>query len=160
MYAGEVKWIRELNSMTNGYNMSIGGPGGDNYANNPNIDNIKKKISESVRKSDRWTDEKKSIESVKMKGDRNPMKDPKISRALRDGLDLSRNDCKNWWVYFNKDNGSFVGIEDKVSVMGFESRRISMSIRRNVTVYGYKWKKYSKNEITKEELQEKYGKSL
>ena len=43
----EIYWIKELNSkVPNGYNIVDGGTGGDTITNNPNLDFIKKKMSE------------------------------------------------------------------------------------------------------------------
>lgn len=40
----EIFWIRELSGVTNGYNLTLGGSGGDTYSNNPNLELIKKKF--------------------------------------------------------------------------------------------------------------------
>ena len=40
-------WIKELNAISEGYNISLGGDGGDTISNNPRRDEISKKISES-----------------------------------------------------------------------------------------------------------------
>lgn len=40
----EVFWIDELSATTVGYNIALGGAGGDTYTNNPNLSDIKKKF--------------------------------------------------------------------------------------------------------------------
>lgn len=48
----EKYWIEFFNSnnLEIGYNISSGGDGGDTFTNNPNIDNIKRKISHAMKK--------------------------------------------------------------------------------------------------------------
>lgn len=49
MWEREKYWIKELNSLLpNGYNISTGGEGGDTYTNNPNREEIIKKISQKL----------------------------------------------------------------------------------------------------------------
>jgi hypothetical protein len=47
----EKYWIKKLNSIDKkiGYNITEGGEGGDTYKNNPNLDNIIEKISNSLK---------------------------------------------------------------------------------------------------------------
>lgn len=46
----EIFWIKELNSLVpNGYNIQIGGDGGDRISHNPNRENILKKIAASSK---------------------------------------------------------------------------------------------------------------
>lgn len=42
-------YIKSLNSIKKGYNISEGGSGGDNFTNHPDKENIRKKISESLK---------------------------------------------------------------------------------------------------------------
>lgn len=73
----EKYWIKKLNSFFlsgSGYNVNPGGSGGDNYKENPRMNEIRSKISKGVRESDRWTEEKKAALSERLKGDKNPMR--------------------------------------------------------------------------------------
>lgn len=40
----EIFWIKELNATIDGYNIALGGSGGDTYTNNPNLKLIKEKF--------------------------------------------------------------------------------------------------------------------
>ncbi|CAG7579897.1 MAG: endodeoxyribonuclease [uncultured marine phage] len=40
----EIYWIDELNAIKDGYNIAIGGSGGDTYTNNPNLEEISEKF--------------------------------------------------------------------------------------------------------------------
>jgi hypothetical protein len=63
----EIFWISELNSFCpNGYNINVGGRGGDNYTNNPNKEIIREKFkNKSTRK---YTNEERIRCSIRMKG--------------------------------------------------------------------------------------------
>lgn len=69
----EIYWIKFYNSINKsiGYNINEGGSGGDNYTNNPNMEEIRKKISIGVRNSGRvphrYTDEDKKRMSLNTK---------------------------------------------------------------------------------------------
>lgn len=74
--AREAFWIDKLKSLVEfgrGYNINSGGEGGDNFTNNPNKEFIRKRISQAVKCSKRWTPERKREASEKFK-QRNPMK--------------------------------------------------------------------------------------
>lgn len=45
----EIFWINEFDSIKNGYNTATGGIGGDTLTNNPNIELIRKKISDKLK---------------------------------------------------------------------------------------------------------------
>lgn len=72
-------WIKELNAIDEGYNISLGGDGGDTISNNPRRDEISKKISESnkgrfVGKTNSKETRKKISKALKGRflGDKNP----------------------------------------------------------------------------------------
>lgn len=58
-------WIQLLNTQITGYNIGFGGDGGNNYAFHPNIEDVKKKISEGVRNSLRWTEQRRKEQSIR-----------------------------------------------------------------------------------------------
>jgi len=72
-------WIKELNAISEGYNISLGGDGGDTISNNPRRDEISKKISESnkgkfVGKTNSKETREKISNAIKGRfaGDKNP----------------------------------------------------------------------------------------
>jgi group I intron endonuclease len=72
-------WIKELNAISEGYNISLGGDGGDTISNNPRRDEISKKISESNKgKFIGKTNSKETREKIsnalkgRFAGDKNP----------------------------------------------------------------------------------------
>jgi len=72
-------WIKELNAISEGYNISLGGDGGDTISNNPRRDEISKKISESNKgKFVGKTNSKETREKIsnalkgRFAGDKNP----------------------------------------------------------------------------------------
>jgi group I intron endonuclease len=72
-------WIKELNAISEGYNISLGGDGGDTISNNPRRDEIGKKISESNKgKFIGKTNSKETREKIsnalkgRFVGDKNP----------------------------------------------------------------------------------------
>jgi len=72
-------WIKELNAISEGYNISSGGDGGDTISNNPRRDEISKKISESnkgkfVGKTNSKETREKISNAIKGRfaGDKNP----------------------------------------------------------------------------------------
>lgn len=72
-------WIKELNAINEGYNISLGGDGGDTISNNPRKKEIGKKISESnkgrfIGKTNSKETREKISKSLKGKlvGDKNP----------------------------------------------------------------------------------------
>jgi group I intron endonuclease len=72
-------WIKELNAISEGYNISLGGDGGDTISNNPRRDEISKKISESNKgKFIGKTNSKETREKIsnalkgRFVGDKNP----------------------------------------------------------------------------------------
>ena len=90
-------WISRLNTQINGYNIGYGGDGGNNYDFHPNLKEVRKKISEGVRNSYRWTDEKRFKQSLltkewnsknleflrkRMLGEGNPMNNPESRKKL------------------------------------------------------------------------------
>lgn len=216
----EREWIAKLGTQYNGYNIGAGGDGGDNYSMLVDLDKTKKKISESVRKSERWTDEKRKIESIrkkewnknnkgkvsewlrerwknptyrekeilKMRGSKNPMKNDavrekhlnicrskehrdKISKALkgrkrsvprteehRRNLSLSRQ--RFLYAKFDKDTNELIGVYTSFDLGKqrygiFDNRYFPTRLP-----YGFKWLKFRKDEITKEEIYKIYGKGL
>lgn len=72
----EIFWIDKLKSLTKfglGYNINTGGEGKDNFTEHPDRELIRKKVGEGVRKSNRWTAERKAEASKNFK-ENNPMK--------------------------------------------------------------------------------------
>jgi len=72
-------WIKELNAISEGYNISLGGDGCDTISNNPRRDEISKKISESNKgKFVGKTNSKETREKIsnalkgRFAGDKNP----------------------------------------------------------------------------------------
>ncbi len=63
----EQYWISEMKAIELGYNISTGGDGGDNFKNHPNMDEIRRKISETS-KGRIWSDERKKEKSERMSG--------------------------------------------------------------------------------------------
>lgn len=63
----EIKYIQEYNSLApNGYNISTGGEGGNNFSNNPNITLIKQHMSEGRKRYfTNWTEEERNSYSEK-----------------------------------------------------------------------------------------------
>lgn len=83
----EKYWIKYFRSREDGigYNIGVGGEGGDNFSNNPKKEEIRKYIGSQVRLSKRWTEEKRKEASEKMKGPNNPMKlNPQNSIFIKD----------------------------------------------------------------------------
>lgn len=77
--AREKFWIKELNAINEGYNISLGGDGGDTISNNPRKKEIGKKISESNKgRSIGKTNSKETREKIskalkgKFLGNKNP----------------------------------------------------------------------------------------
>lgn len=66
----EIFYIKELNAVKLGYNLGIGGDGGDNISNHPDNNLIRKKISKASKNN--WTEERKKNHSEKMFGKNNP----------------------------------------------------------------------------------------
>jgi len=86
-------WIRELNAVNEGYNISLGGDGGDTISNNPRKFEIGKKISESnkgkfVGKIISKETKEKISKSLKGKfvGDKNPNYGKKHSDETKDKI--------------------------------------------------------------------------
>lgn len=48
----EIFWIKELNSIENGYNLTEGGTGGDTFSNNPNKEEIRNKLKKRIISDD------------------------------------------------------------------------------------------------------------
>ena len=275
LYKMEEKWIRKLNSVEKGYNLTYQCGGGDLLTKHPDLDKIKLKISKKVRESNRWDNEAKLKNSEFMKNN-NPMKDSTISKkfkgngnsmnregvrekhlasvntqeykdnmsiiitdryakmtkeerqekygknrgkkirqkteeekkqmsVMRSGIpmkdetkikisktlkgrrvtwgdkigeklkgrvfkDSSRkklSDTKSymWWVQLNKSTLKVINIFDNGKLLtkelGFSTGNITdMDKNPTSSAYGYKWKKFKKNEISKEEIYKLYGKSL
>ena len=72
-------WIKKLNAIGEGYNISLGGDGGDTISNNPRRDEISKKISEANKgKFLGKTNSKETREKIsntlkgRFEGDKNP----------------------------------------------------------------------------------------
>lgn len=67
----EIFWIKELNSLVpNGYNIQIGGDGGDRISHNPNRENILKKIAASSKEM--WKrPERKLQQQIAVSGTKN-----------------------------------------------------------------------------------------
>jgi hypothetical protein len=64
----EIFWISEFNSFVpNGYNIGIGGNGGDNFTNNPNREEIRRKMIAN-RKPRVASDEERERRSIRMTG--------------------------------------------------------------------------------------------
>lgn len=63
----EIYWIDNLNAINEGYNITKGGSGGDVISNHPNS----KQIKEKLRKSLKWSDDRRKKQ--KLKGKDNPM---------------------------------------------------------------------------------------
>lgn len=78
---------------------------------------------------------------------------------------LSKENSKEWWVQFDKDTQMIIHIFDNSKQLeaetGFNSSNIvdkDEFLRR--APYGYKWKRFKKDEVSKEELYKLFGKSL
>jgi group I intron endonuclease len=89
----EKYWIEKLNAINEGYNISLGGDGGDTISNNPNKNKIRKKISESnkgrfVGKINSTQTRKKISNSLKGKfaGDKNPNYGKKCSEETKNKI--------------------------------------------------------------------------
>lgn len=268
----EIFWIKNLGTINGGYNINEGGNGGDNYKNHPNLEGIKKKISDGVKNSNRWTDEKRKINGDRIRGDNCPMKRPdvvekfkgdnnhmrqekhrkrlsennpmkneeirkkhldavntpefklnmsnkikgkkhpprsqehrdklsasnkgkklsqehknKLSKSLKGRKNLwgdkigkslsgkekseqhkeatSKSRSKEWWVQFDKETCLILNIFDNGKqierTLNINSSNIvDKDLFPTRNPYGYKWKRFKKNEINKEELYSIYGKSL
>lgn len=137
------------------YNIGDGGFGGDNYKNNPNMERIRKRLSIGVKNSERWTEEKRRVESIKMR-ERNPMRNPVSKRKCT--LSMSKTLCTFYILKFSLD-GELIGIYDSPYEAAGETFKIfSGSSCRVYKDFIYLRRK--KNEITKEELYKLFGKGL
>ena len=137
------------------YNIGDGGFGGDNYKNNPNMERIRKRLSIGVKNSERWTEEKRRIESIKMRG-RNPMRNPVSKRKCI--LSASKTLCTFYILKFSL-NGELIGIYDSL----YEAAGETFKFFQGLTYRVYKdfiYLRRKKNEITKEELYKLFGKGL
>lgn len=77
--AREKYWIKFYDTYNTGYNMTLGGDGGDTFSNNPNKEKIRKKISRLSR-GRKHTEETKRKMSAAAKN-REPMPQEAIDRA-------------------------------------------------------------------------------
>jgi len=69
----EIYWINKLDAITNGYNIAVGGSGGDTLSNHPRLDEIRDKLSKtSFWKYDHDGSKRKNHSNI-FKGDLNPM---------------------------------------------------------------------------------------
>lgn len=131
----EIFWIKELNSLLpNGYNVSIGGEGGDTYTNNPNRENIIKKISQKLSgENNPFFGKKHSEESIeKMKkshkgmlsGDKNGMFNKKHSKESIEKMKQNRSGgvqkgyCKVIYV-LEAPTGEIININSYQNLMNF-----------------------------------------
>lgn len=86
----EIYWIKISNSISpNGYNISTGGEGGDNFTNNPNKEIIRKKCISSANKISKQN-------SLRNKGENNPFFNKKHSKKTRKKMSISKKGKKVW----------------------------------------------------------------
>jgi group I intron endonuclease len=81
----EIYWIKEFNSMNNGYNISSGGQGGDPFKYNRNMKNISEKMSNSHKGDKNSMYGKSHSDSSKIK-----MRNKKIGKYIGDKNPRSR----------------------------------------------------------------------
>ena len=86
----EIKYIKECDSIKNGYNISTGGGGGDTLFNHPNKREILKKMSNtqkgrvmSVSTKEKWYKKMYIDNPDRFKGENNPMYGKKLSEERK-----------------------------------------------------------------------------
>jgi group I intron endonuclease len=97
----EKYWIKKFKSYNRdiGYNISLGGDGGDTMTNNPNLEEIKDKISKTLKGRVFTEEHKKNLR--KNHNSKNPKVGEKISKALK-----GRKKSKEW---IEKHRQSLIG---------------------------------------------------
>lgn len=134
----EIYWIDKLNATTEGYNIALGGAGGDTYSMNPDLDNIKekfrgennhfygkrhtedskKKIADSKKGKPSWNSGKKNIYSEETKEKMSKARDkfkkenhPRFIDIPKDELEeiLKENSLRKTAKHFNVSVGCIQG---------------------------------------------------
>lgn len=134
----EIYWIDKLNATTEGYNIALGGAGGDTYSMNPDLEDIKekfrgennhfygkkhtekskKKIADSKRGKPSWNSGKNNIYSEETKEKMRRARDnfkkenhPRFIEIPKDELEkvLKENSLRNTAKHFNVSVGCIQG---------------------------------------------------
>ena len=123
----ETFWIKELNAINVGYNIALGGEGGDTISNNPRKDEISKKHSEWLLENNTTRGRKKTEEEInkwresyigKYRGENNPNYGSKRNESTKKKISesrkkywnsLSENEIKNLGEKISKSNKGRIG---------------------------------------------------
>ena len=123
----ETFWIKELNAINFGYNIALGGEGGDTISNNPRKDEISKKHSEWLLNNNTTRGRKKTEEEInkwresyigKYRGEKNPNYGNKRKESTKKKISesrkkywnsLSENEIKNLGEKIRKSNKGRIG---------------------------------------------------
>lgn len=140
------------------YNIAPGGDGGNIYGvlGSEYMNSIKEKISVGVKTSERWTEEKRKINSERMKN--NKLMTPELCKRFSEKNSLS------YIVQLSK-KGEILHIYDSPLDLKNKTGFIINSIntvagKSNKSYKGFRWQKFKKNEITKEEIYKLFREGL
>jgi len=115
----EIFWIDKLNACENGYNIAVGGEGGDTISNHPDRDEICKNHSNWMQENNPMEGKKRSKEHIEnwknsvsgeFKGENNPNYGKTHSKKTKKIMSEKR---KNWWN--NLSDNKKEQISDKIS---------------------------------------------
>lgn len=121
-------WIRKLKTQETGYNIGFGGDGGDNFTYHPNMEEVKKRLSDGVKNSQRWTDEKRSKQSERTHKWNMEHLDFLRQRMFGDGNPMSKEEYRNKLVGGNNPMKKPENREKQLKAVQSDEHRKLMSM--------------------------------